>query len=95
MDDGQRILALRRDVERTAQLRMTATAHRQVAERQLAEVDERLKSLGIDPDHADIEIAALEGRITSEVAILQQQVTAEIASYNDIISSTRAVVERT
>ncbi len=88
-DIAAKIIDLRGDVQRAQKLRTEAEFNLNAAKKKLEEVDAALKGLGLNPDNADTELAALEAQLNKTVAELQAAISAEIAAYNEIIESSK------
>ncbi len=84
---AQRIVGLRDAVTSATKLRAEAEASVNVSKQRLAEIDAKIRELGLNPDNADVELQALEAQLDKTVAELQVAIASEIASYNDIIAA--------
>jgi len=91
-DVAAKILQLRQDVSRAHRLRAEAEGNLSVAKTKLAEIDAGLRKLGLDPEKADVELAALERQLETTVTELQTAISAEIASYNQILTASKTAV---
>lgn len=83
---------LKQEVSRAQTLRARADANLGLVRRQLEEVDGKLKGLGIDPEHAEQELAAMEAQLAASVADLRAKVAEETAAYEDILRQTEGVL---
>jgi septal ring factor EnvC (AmiA/AmiB activator) len=86
---ADRILKLREDAAKAAKLRADAEASVNVARQQLAQTDEALKGLGIDPEHCEQELAALEGQLDQLVNELSVKVAEEAKVYVGILDAAK------
>lgn len=91
-DLAQRVVKLRTDVATAQRLRAEAEGTLAVAKQKLEEIDGSLRKLGLDPEKADVELAALERQLDASIAELQQGVSTEIAAYNDILKVSKAAL---
>lgn len=91
-DVAQRLIKLRQDVSHAQRLRAEAEGNLSVAKTKLTEIDNGLKKLGLDPEKADVELAALERQLDKTVTELQAAVTAEINKYNEILTASKSVM---
>ena len=87
---ADRILKLREDAAKAAKLRADAEASVALAKQQLAQTDEALKGLGIDPENCEQELAALEGQLDQLVNELSVKVAEEITVYTGILDVAKA-----
>lgn len=88
----EELAALKAEAQRAQTLRATAEANRAVVQRRLEEIDGQLKSMGIDPENAEQELADIEASLAVKVAALRAAVAAEAAACEAVISATRAVL---
>lgn len=91
-DIAGQIVKLRGDVATAQRLRAEAEGTLSVAKAKLTEIDAGLKQLGLNPENADVELAALERQIETTVTELQAAVTTEIAAYNEILKAAKAAM---
>lgn len=81
------ILALKQRVERATKLRSDAEVAQKVAAAQLTKIDDELRGLGIDPEQAPQELAALDAQIAVQTAEVDAQAAAETAAYEAILAT--------
>lgn len=89
MATADRILKLREDATKATKLRADAEASVAVATQQLAQTDEALKALGIDPENCAQELSALEGQLDQLVNELSVKVAEEIKVYTGILDAAK------
>ena len=89
-DVADQIVKLRADVATAQRLRAEAEGTLAAAKAQLKEIDDGLRKLGLDPEKADVELAALERQLATTTDELQQRVSAEIAQYNEVLATAKA-----
>lgn len=82
---------LKAESQRAQTMRAAAVANREHALRVLEEVDGRLRSLGIDPEQAEQQLADLENALMVDVEALRKAVAEETAAYEAILAQTRQV----
>lgn len=87
---AQRIVNLREASATATRLRVEADASVNVSKQRLAEIDGKIRELGLNPDNADVELQALEAQLDKTVAELLVAITSEITSYNEIIAASKA-----
>ena len=87
---AQRIVNLREASATATRLRVEAEASVNVSKQRLAEIDGKIRELGLNPEHADVELQALEAQLDKTVAELMVAITSEITSYNEIIAASKA-----
>jgi len=88
-DIAQKILKLKENSTAANRLRATAEANLHVAKRQLEETEQALRDLGIDPDKAEEQLAAMEMALHVEADALALALDEEIRAYNAIIAATK------
>lgn len=86
---AEQILKLKQDVERTQQLRQEADVALKLAEQKQAAVDDELRGLGVEPDNAEAELAALDAQIEKSAAELSAALAAEQVALQDILQKAR------
>lgn len=83
-------IAKARLLAQTAQkMRGDATAAQEFSAHQLAQIDEALRAEGIDPEHVEQEVAALEAQLVVTTAEIQERLKAEIAELERILALAR------
>jgi chromosome segregation ATPase len=87
---AQRIVGLRDAVTSATKLRAEAEASVNVSKQRLAEIDAKIRELGLNPDNADVELQALEAQLDQTVTELQAAIASEITTYRDIIAAGKA-----
>jgi chromosome segregation ATPase len=87
---AQRIVGLRDAVTSATKLRAEAEASVNVSKQRLAEIDAKIRELGLNPDNADVELQALEAQLDQTVTELQAAIASEIMTYRDIIAAGKA-----
>lgn len=90
MDITQNIVALKASVASAQRLRAEAEAGLSVAKQRLAEVDGKLKALGLNPEEAEVELAALEAQLEKAVGEFTVALSAEITIYNEVVLASKA-----
>ena len=89
-DITAQIVALKTQVASAQKLRAEAEAGLGVAKQRLAEVDAKLKGLGLNPENAEVEVAALEEQLQKAITDYAKAVNAEIAAYNEVNTAVKA-----
>jgi hypothetical protein len=88
-DIVKKIVKLKENVVAANRLRATAEANLQVAKRQLQETEQALRDLGVDPDHTEEQLQAMETALHVQVDALTVALDEEIRAYNAIIAATK------
>lgn len=87
MPTAEELLKLRQESERVAQLRADAEAAVKLARQQLAQTDAELRQLGVDPEHCEQELAAMETKLAQEIAALRAKLAEEVRVYHGILEA--------
>lgn len=85
MDATQRLTTLQQQIQAADRQRAQAEAQSQLAKQQLAEVDAKIRALGIEPDDAETELANLDHRIQEDVQAIELALQQETAAYQAIL----------
>jgi chromosome segregation ATPase len=84
-DLAARIVALKETAAKAQKMRSDCTAAQEFAKTQLTKIDEELTQLGINPEHAETELAALETQLDVTTTQLQQALANEVAELEAIL----------
>lgn len=88
---AQKILELKNQSNSSIRLRAEAEASLRQAEQSRDAINTRLKELGVDPENAEVELAAAEDQLKITVAELTTALNAEVEQYNSILKATRNI----
>lgn len=86
---ADRILKLRESATKATKLRAEAEASVNVARQQLAQTDEALTKLGINPENCEQELSSLEGQLAQLVNELEVKVAEETKVYEGILTAAK------
>lgn len=88
-DIAARIAKAKETAARVQQMRADANSAIGFARQQLTQIDAELTKIGITPDNAEQELAALEAQLTETVAGLETQLAAEEAALRQVLDLAR------
>lgn len=84
----QQVSELRATAERVQARRAQAEAGLALALQQLDQTEQELRSLGVDPDHAEQELRVLEDQLLAATKSLGDQLQVELAACEEVIRVT-------
>lgn len=84
-----RITKAKETAARTQQMRADANSAIGFARSQLTAIDTELTGMGVDPENAEPELAAMEAQLDTTVTTMEQQLAAEEAELKKILDLAR------
>ena len=86
---ADRILQLKKDVDKAAQQRAKAEAALGLAVRQLADAEDALKQFGVTPETAEAELATLRDQLEATLAELTITLAAETKACQAVLDAAK------
>lgn len=93
-DAAAKIIGLKDQFAKAQSFRAQSEANINLAKSQLAQIDSRMKELGINPEQAEAELVALEEGLQGQIDTLAKGLSAEITVYNSIIAISNKALGR-
>lgn len=81
---------LLKEERRVQALRSESETLRKVAAQQVAAIDQEITALGVKPDLAEQELAALQDGLREEIVKAREALAAEAAQYQQILDAAKA-----
>jgi chromosome segregation ATPase len=85
-DIASQLQALKDKAAQADRERAAADARVTEAKSRLKEIDDQITALGVKPDEAEAQVAALEAQLATDIAAINAQLDAELAAYKALAS---------